>query len=223
MAKLCIALDTNLHQALELVRSLRGYPLVFKVGYKLFVSHHRAITDKIKENGFELFLDLKLHDIPNTVREGLLSAKDLGADYVTIHISAGREALRQAVEVKGKVKLLGVSLLTSLGEEDLKDVGICEDREKHVMHLANLALSIGLDGVVCSGYEVNILKQKIEKPFLAVVPGIRLEGEPAEDQKRVVSLEEALQLGADILVMGRSILRAENPVKRVEEILLRLA
>ncbi len=222
MAKLCIALDTNLQQAKDLVRSLRGYPLLFKVGYKLFICHHRAITDYIKEEGFELFLDLKLHDIPNTVKEGVLSAKELGADYLTIHISAGKSALRSAVEVKGKLKLLGVTLLTSLDDEDIQDIGLCRDREEQVFHLTELALREGFDGIVCSGRELSYLKEKASKPFIAVVPGVRLEGDPVEDQKRVVSLEEALSAGADIIVMGRSILRAENPVKKVEEILLRM-
>ncbi len=222
MAKLCIALDTNLQQAKDLLRSLRGYPLVFKVGYKLFICHHRTITDSVKEEGFELFLDLKLHDIPNTVKEGVLSAKDLGADYLTVHASAGRNALRSAVEVKGKIKLLGVTLLTSLGEEDLEDIGLCRSREEQVLKLAGLALEEGFDGIVCSGMELSYIRQGLQKPFLAVVPGVRLEGEPADDQKRVVSLEEALRAGADMVVMGRSILRAENPVKKVEEILLRL-
>lgn len=223
MAKLCIALDTNLPKATELVDALRGYPLVFKVGYKLFIGYHRVITDRIKERGFELFLDLKLHDIPNTVREGVLCAKDLGADYVTVHISAGREALRQAVEVRGKTKLLGVSLLTSLGEEDLAELGLCRGKDEHILRLAKLALEIGLEGIVCSGQEVRLLKEELQKNFLAVVPGVRLEGEPSEDQKRVVSLEEALQAGADLVVMGRSVLRAENPVKKVEDILLKIA
>lgn len=221
MAKLCIALDTNLQQAKDLVKSLRGYPVIFKVGYKLFICHHREITDTIKEEGFELFLDLKLHDIPNTVKEGVLSAKDLGADYLTVHTASGRQALRSAVEVKGKVKLLGVTLLTSLGEEDFVDIGLCRSREEQVLALAKLALDEGFDGIVCSGREVSFLKERIQKPFLAIVPGVRLEGEPAEDQKRVVSLEEAMKAGADIIVMGRSILRSENPLKKVDEILLR--
>lgn len=222
MAKLCIALDTNFQQAKDLIRSLRGYPVVFKIGYKLFISHHRAITDPIKEESFELFLDLKLHDIPNTVKEGVISAKDLGADYLTVHVSAGRQALSAAVEVKGKVKLLGVTLLTSLEEADFPDIGLCKNRDEQVFHMAELAIGVGFDGVVCSGLEVKSLKERVSKPFLAVVPGIRLEGEPAEDQKRVVNIEQALQAGADLLVIGRSILRSENPVKRVEEILLRI-
>ncbi|MFN3975927.1 MAG: orotidine-5'-phosphate decarboxylase [Aquificaceae bacterium] len=222
MAKLCIALDTNLPQALDLVKSLRGYPLIFKVGYKLFICHHRAITDKVKENGFELFLDLKLHDIPNTVKEGVLSAKDLGADYLTVHLSSGKEAMIQAVSSKGKLKLLGVSLLTSLEEEDLKEMGVCVGREDYVMGLVKKGVEWGLDGVVCSGYEARMIREKVPPGFLIVVPGIRLEGESKDDQKRVVSVEEALESGADIIVMGRSVLRAENPIKRVEEILLRI-
>ena len=222
MAKLCVALDTNLPQALELVMSLRGYPLIFKIGYKLFISHHRAITDKVKENGFELFLDLKLHDIPNTVKDGILSAKDLGADYLTVHLSSGKEALSQAVSSKGKLKLLGVSLLTSLEKEDIKEMGVCLERYEYVLNLVIKGAEAGVDGVVCSGHEARMIREKMPVGFLIVVPGIRLEGEPRDDQKRVVSIEEALEAGADILVMGRSVLRAENPIKKVEEILLRI-
>ncbi|MFN7064562.1 MAG: orotidine-5'-phosphate decarboxylase [Aquificaceae bacterium] len=223
MAKLCIALDTNLPKALELIGALRGYPLIFKVGYRLFIAFHRAITDKVKENNFELFLDLKLHDIPNSVKDGVQSAKDLGADYLTLHISSGREAIREAIKVKGKLKLLGVSLLTSLSREDLRDMGICLSEEEYVLSLAKRAVELGMEGVVSSGHEVKRLKENIDRSFIAVVPGIRMEGDLAEDQKRVVSLEEALEGGADILVIGRSILRAENPVKKVEEVLLKLA
>lgn len=220
MAKLCVALDTTLQQAKELIRALRGYPLLFKVGYRLFISHHRAITDVVKEEGFELFLDLKLHDIPNTVKDGVISARELGADYLTVHTLSGREALRSAVEVKGKTRLLGVTLLTSLAEEDLSDVGLCSGRQELVLRLAQLALDAGFDGIVCSGNEVRPLKEGIKKPFLAVVPGVRLEGEPTEDQKKAVSLQFALEAGADIIVMGRSLLRADNPIKKIEEVLL---
>lgn len=219
MAKLCLALDTNFHHALDLIRALRGYPLIFKVGYKLFIAHHRAITDRVKEEGFELFLDLKLHDIPNTVREGVFSAKELGADYLTLHISSGRQALKEAVSIKGKLKLLGVSVLTSLEEADLKELGVCRSKNEQVYELARVASEEGLDGVVCSGQELELLKGF---SLIKVVPGIRLEGEERDDQKRVVSLEEALEKGADVVVMGRSILRAENPVKKVEDLLLKL-
>ncbi len=176
MAKLCFALDTDFEKALELIKALEGYPVVIKVGYKLFISHHRNITDRVKEGGFELFLDLKLHDIPNTVREGVLSAKELGADYLTLHISAGRQALREAIRVKGGLKLLGVSLLTSLDEEDLRELGYCKARQEHVLDLARLALGEGIDGIVCSGMELKLLRETFGSSFLAVVPGVRLEG-----------------------------------------------
>lgn len=219
MAKLCLALDTEYERALELIKALRGYPLVIKVGYKLFISQHRKITDRVKEEGFELFLDIKLHDIPNTVKDGVLSAQELGADYLTLHISAGRQALREAVKVKGSTKLLGVSLLTSLDEEDLRDIGYCGNRLVRVVSLSKIAIEEGLDGVVCSGLELGVLRENFGGSFIAVVPGVRLEGEQADDQKKAVSLEQALRAGADLVVMGRSILRSKDPIKTVEDIL----
>ncbi len=221
MPKLCIALDTEYEKSLELVRALRGKDITFKVGYKLFISHHRKITEPIKQEGFELFLDLKLHDIPSTVRNGVASAKELGANYLTVHITSGRDALKQASEVGDGIKLLGVSLLTSLEEWDLKDFGVCLSKDEYVLKLASLALECGIEGLVCSGRELPLLKSRFK--FFAVVPGVRLKEEEREDQKRIVSLEEALRAGADMVVLGRSILRSEDPVKKVEEILALLS
>jgi len=217
MPKLCIALDTDYHTASELIKALKNKQVVFKVGYKLFISYHRRITDLIKEEGFELFLDLKLHDIPNTVKNGVISARELGADYLTIHVSSGPEALKQAVEVAENIKLLGVTLLTSLEEEQLKGLGICLSKEDYVVKLSSLALDCGIKGLVCSGKELPLLKSKFD--FFAVVPGVRLEGDPAEDQRRVVSLQEAIKHGADIIVLGRSVLKAEDPLKKIEDVL----
>jgi len=217
MPKLCIALDTEYENALKLVKALRGKDITFKVGYKLFISHHRRITEPIKEEGFELFLDLKLHDIPSTVQNGVLSAKELGADYLTVHITSGGDALRRAVEVSDGIKLLGVSLLTSLEEEHLKDFGVCLSKEEYVLRLASIALECGITGLVCSGKELPLLKSRFN--FFAVVPGVRLGQEGREDQRRVVSLEEAIRNGADMVVLGRSILRSQDPVKTVEDIL----
>lgn len=217
MPKLCVALDTEYDNALKLVKALRGKDITFKVGYKLFISHHRRITEPIKEEGFELFLDLKLHDIPSTIQKGVLSAKELGADYLTVHITSGRDTLRRAVEVGDGIKLLGVSLLTSLEEEHLKDFGVCLSKEEYVLKLTSLALECGITGLVCSGKELPLLKSRFN--FFAVVPGVRLGEEEREDQRRVVSLEEALRNGADMVVLGRSILRSQDPVKTVEDIL----
>ncbi|WP_448588225.1 orotidine-5'-phosphate decarboxylase [Thermocrinis sp.] len=221
MTRLCIALDTDYEKAVDLIKSIKNKEVVFKVGYKLFISHHRKITDLIKQEGFELFLDLKLHDIPNTVKDGVLSARELGADYLTVHVSAGSEALRSAVEVAEGLKLLGVTLLTSLEEPHLKELGVCVSKDEYVVKLSALALSCGLSGLVCSGKELPLLKSKFN--FFAVVPGVRLEEESSDDQKRVVSLQEAIKKGADMLVLGRSILRAEDPIQKVEDILVLLS
>ena len=217
MPKLCIALDTDYDKAVELINALKDKPIVFKVGYKLFISHHRKITDLIKQKGFELFLDLKLHDIPSTIRNAVLSALDLGADYLTVHIVSGKDALREAVNTAKGIKLLGVTLLTSLEEDQLKEWGLCISKEDYILNLSSLALNCGIEGLVCSGKELPLLKSKFN--FFAVVPGVRLYGEPQDDQKRVVRIEEAIRNGADMIVVGRSILTAKDPIKKVEEIL----
>lgn len=217
MPRLCIALDTSIGQALELISVLRGYPIVFKVGYRLFVSHHRNIVDAIKEAGFELFLDLKLNDIPNTMREATISVKDLGADYLTVHTLAGLSALRECASVKSRLKLLGVTVLTSLSEEEMQEVGLCPDSKRI---LAQIAYRAGLDGIVCSGKELEDFK---DINLMKVVAGIRLDNDSPHDQKRVVSLEDAIRLGADMIVMGRSIILSQSPIKTVDKILMTLS
>ena len=219
MTKLCIALDTDINRAMEFLYLFRGYSLIFKVSYKLFIAYHRRITDKVKEMGYELFLDLKLHDIPNTVREGIISAKELGADYLTVHLLSGRKAIRQAIEVKGDLKILGVTVLTSMTQEDLREVGIETDMNGEVLRLARIGIDEGVDGLVCSGEEVRLLKKTFGDSFIAVVPGVRFEDEESQDQARVITPKEAIKEGADIIVMGRSILNAKDPIKKVEEIL----
>ncbi|MEN3034001.1 MAG: orotidine-5'-phosphate decarboxylase [Aquificaceae bacterium] len=217
MPKLCIALDTSIAQALELIDGLRGYPVVFKVGYRLFISHHRNIVDAVKEAGFELFLDLKLNDIPNTMREATVSVKDLGADYLTLHTLAGFSALRECVQVKSRLKLIGVTVLTSLSEEDMEEIGLCQDSKRF---LATLAQRAGLDGIVCSGKELEEFK---DINLMKVVAGVRLSEDSPHDQKRVVSLEEAINLGADMIVMGRSILLSQSPIKTIDKILMTIS
>lgn len=216
MAKLCIALDTHIEKALSLIEALAGLPIVFKVGPSMILDHHRRVVDAVKERGFELFLDLKLHDIPNTVALAVESAERLSADYLTLHLSSGYEALKAAVEVRKKIKLLGVALLTSLDEDFLRDVGVCLSKDEYFTKLMDVGIKAGIDGFVCSVYELPIVK---ERGFMAVVPGVRIEGDPTDDQKRVATLREAVEGKADMVVVGRSILRAEDPIKRVEEIL----
>ena len=220
MAKLCVALDTEREKALKLVEELKDYPLIFKVGYKLFVPYGSAIIQTIKELApkSELFLDLKLHDIPNTVKNGVVGAKTLGVNYLTLHTLGGKEMVKTASEVKGDLKLLGVTLLTSHDESYLKELGIGLTKEEFVLKLAKLGLKNGCDGLVCSAYEVDFLKEKLGD-FLAIVPGIRPEGFEKGDQKRVATPKKAVKRGADILVVGRPIVEAEKPKEVVEKIL----
>ncbi len=220
MAKLCVALDTDYRNAIDLVKALLGYPVIFKVGYKLFIPYGRSVTEFIKERNFELFLDLKLNDIPNTVRNGVTAAEELSADYLTVHILSGREALRESLKVKSRAKLLGVTLLTSLDQSFLEEVGIMSSVQDTVLKLASMGIEEGLDGIVCSGYEVKLLKDKIKRDFIAVVPGIKFNQD--RDHKRGIGFFDAVKLGADMVVVGRAILQADDPVKKVEELLVNL-
>jgi len=220
MAKLCIALDTERKKALKLVEELRDYPIIYKIGYKLFIPFGFEILNSVREINpdAELFLDLKLHDIPNTVKNGVSEVQKLGVDYLTVHTLGGREMLKTASAVKGNLKLLGVTLLTSHDEGYLRELGIALSKREFILKLAAIGLENGCDGLVCSAEEVELLKEKFGN-FLAVVPGIRPEGFERGDQKRVATPKEAVKRGADILVVGRPIIHSEDPKAVVESIL----
>ena len=220
MAKLCVALDTDYEKAKKLVEELKDYPLIFKVGYKLFIPYGREVIDTLKgiSPKAELFLDLKLHDIPNTVRNGVRGATQLGVDYLTLHTLGGKEMIETATGVKGNTKLLGVTLLTSHDEGYLREIGVNLPKEEFILRLAKIGLESGCDGLVCSAHEVAFLKERLGD-FLAVVPGIRPEGADKGDQKRVATPREAVDRGADILVVGRPVVEAPDPKAVVERIL----
>jgi orotidine-5'-phosphate decarboxylase len=223
-AKLCIALDCEREKALRIVKSLKDVPsIVFKISYKLFLPHGKDIIFQIKElhPSSEIFLDLKFHDIPNTVGIAIEQINPLPVDYITIHSLAGREVLRRAVEVKRKdLKILAVTLLTSHDDEFLKEIPINLTREELVLKLASLSIESGVDGVVCSGWEVEKIKNIFGKKILTVVPGIRFSFKITEDdQKRIITPQEAVRKGADILVIGRPILNSPNPKETVLKVL----
>jgi orotidine-5'-phosphate decarboxylase len=222
--KLCVALDTEREKALNLAKELKDFPIILKVGYKLFIPYGVDIVKELKKvaPNLELFLDLKLHDIPNTVRNGVIGANQLGVNYLTIHSLGGKEMIEKAAEVKGNLKLLGVTLLTSHDEGYLNFLGIKIPKEEFVLKLAQMATSAGCDGLVCSAEEVKFLKENLNRDFIAVVPGIRLEKIEGDDQKRVATPEEAIERGADIIVVGRPVVNAEKPIEVVEEILKRI-
>lgn len=217
MAKLCVALDVEYSRAREFLKSLSGLPIVVKVGPKLFLEAGRDICNAVKEEGFELFLDLKLHDIPNTVRLAVEQAQKIGADYLTLHTLGGREMLREAVSAGDSINLLGVTLLTSHDEEYMKFLkSTFSSVEDMVIYLAKQAHETGLDGVVCSAGEVRKVKEKTS--LFTVVPGIRLSSR-RHDQKRVYGPREAVKEGADMIVMGRDIYLSSEPKKVVEDVL----
>ncbi|RUM58900.1 MAG: orotidine-5'-phosphate decarboxylase [Persephonella sp.] len=221
MAKIALALDVeDLDLAKNILREIKDYKIIVKIGYLLFIKGGVPLIDFVKNLGFEIFLDLKLHDIPNTVYNGVRSASELGIDYLTIHALGGREMLIRAVEgKKNNLKLLAVSILTSHSDDYLDYIGTKYSLDDLVLKLAKTSLECGVDGLVSSALEVKKLKSSINKDFLAVVPGIRLDKTAKDDQNRVATPEEAVKNGADILVIGRPILKSEDKKKTIEFIL----
>ncbi len=219
---LAIALDVQDAQAaLSLAAQFGGLPVWMKIGLELFTAGGPDVVCKIRALGFPVFLDLKFHDIPNTVKGAVRSAVGLGADLLTVHISGGEAMLAAAVEGKGLgladkgakpgaldgPKILGITMLTSSGAGQSR-----EEIEKSVVAAALCARQCGLDGVVCSGLEVAAVKQRCGASFLGLCPGIRFAGEGSgDDQARVVTPSEAVGNGADYLVMGRPVTRSADP------------
>ncbi len=218
--RLALALDVkDLKEACDILEQLRDEKIIIKIGYQLFIKEGINIVKKIKDMGFELFLDLKLHDIPNTVYNGVKSAVDIGADYLTLHTLGGKEMMEKAVEAKkgSDLKLLGVTILTSHSEDYLEYLGTRYSLDQLALKLAKTAIDAGIDGIVSSPFEVRSIKEKIGKDFISVTPGIRF-SKTDDDQKRVATPEFAVKEGADILVIGRPIIRAENKKKLIKEI-----
>jgi len=218
--KIIIALDVkNKEEAVAVVSGLKE-ARTFKVGLELFTAEGPTLFKKLKVLRKRIFLDLKLHDIPNTVAGAVRSAVRHGIQMMTIHASGGREMMARAAEAAretaemDKVEaplLLGVTILTSLKSADLDEVGMKPDLAGQVLRLAGLAKSAGMDGVVCSPQEIEILRQEYGRDLLIVTPGIRPAWAAAQDQKRIMTPAEALRKGADYLVIGRPITGAALP------------
>lgn len=218
--RIIIALDVRTkEEGLALVAALEE-ARVFKVGLELFTAEGPALFKKIKALRKEVFLDLKLHDIPNTVAGAVRSAGGHGVRMMTIHTSGGREMMAAAAEMAGRVSqetgrpkplLLGVTVLTSLKGGDLEEVGMNGDVAGQVLRLAGLAKAAGLDGVVCSPQEIEVLRREFGRDLVIVTPGIRPQWAAAQDQKRIMTPAEAVDRGADYLVIGRPITGAPSP------------
>lgn len=231
------SIDTiDLAHATKLIQSVAGGPKPavggIKLGLEFFLAHgapgvRYAFPTPVRATGVGFFLDLKLHDIPNTVAGGIHAVVDLAPTFITIHASGGREMMKAAVEEAAsqaaklnvaRPKLLGVTVLTSLDRADLESTGINADPSEQVLRLAALAHESGLDGVICSPHEISALRKQCGPDFVLMVPGIRPVGSAANDQKRAMTPRQAVDLGATNLVVGRPIYQAQDPRAAAEAI-----
>jgi orotidine-5'-phosphate decarboxylase len=212
---ICCAIDRpDLTGALALVETLKDDVGIIKLGLEFFIANGAFGVTAVAAIGVPLFLDLKLHDIPKTVEGSVAAVARLPVDLLTLHASGGRAMLEAAVRARnaagGRLRLLGVTVLTSLDASDLEALGIARSPADQVLALAEMALSAGLDGLVCSPHEVAALRRRFGFKPLLVVPGIRPE-RVADDQKRTLDPRRARELGADLLVIGRPITAAAEP------------
>lgn len=219
-----VALDySNEKQALAFVDKINPEQCRVKIGKELFTACGPAIVENLLSKNFEVFLDLKFHDIPNTVAKACRAAADLGVWMLNVHafggsamLGAAREAIDKSTH---KPLLIAVTILTSLSDTELQDIGIAETAEQSVVRLAKLAAAEKLDGVVCSAKETALLAEAISPDFVLVTPGIRPEGSQQGDQKRVVTPAQAMQSGSHYLVIGRPITQANDPEKALDGII----
>ncbi|PIE44861.1 MAG: orotidine-5'-phosphate decarboxylase [Gammaproteobacteria bacterium] len=197
-----------------------------KVGKELFVAEGPRIVEKLQRLGFDIFLDLKFHDIPNTVAKACLEAAKLGVWMTNVHAFGGQKMMSHVMETLSTLNqrplITAVTVLTSMDERNLHSLGINTGIMEQVSRLAALAKDSGLDGVVCSAQEAQLLRQQLGDDFLLVTPGIRLPDDRVDDQHRIMTPEKALQAGATHLVIGRPITQAKDPQKAVETIIQRL-
>ena len=218
-----VALDfPSAEPALELAARLSPQLCRLKVGKELFTRSGPQLVEQLQGMGFEIFLDLKFHDIPNTVAGAVRAAADLGVWMVNVHAAGGRRMMEAAASaLQGRANrpfLIAVTVLTSMTGEDLRELGYSETPAERVLRLAALTADSGLDGVVCSAMEASYLRNARGEGFTLVTPGIRLAGDSADDQRRVVTPADAMALGSDYLVIGRSITGAQDPLAALRQV-----
>lgn len=222
--KVVIALDYDDKEiARSFIKQLSPDDCRLKIGKEMFTHFGPDFVKEVVDQGFDVFLDLKFHDIPNTVAKAVKAAAELGVWMVNVHASGGRKMMQAAkdilVQFGDKAPLLiAVTVLTSMDESDLKELGITLNPEEQVKKLALLTQASGLDGVVCSSHEAPILKALLGQSFKLITPGIRPEGSAIGDQKRIKTPKQAIQSGADYLVIGRPITQSDDPQKVLTEI-----
>ena|ERR1700726_3970874 len=223
--KIIVALDVPTRErTLKLVEQLRDQIDFFKIGLQLYTTAGPEIVRAVSATGAKVFLDLKLHDIPNTVARAVESASALGVQMLTIHLSGGSEMIRAAMAArKTEMSILGVTVLTSATQQTLDEIGIGEQLDRHVLRLAGIGVSAGIDGLVASSFEVPALRAEFGDKIKLVVPGIRTAGSERGDQKRTMTPREAIDAGADYLIIGRPITAAKSPLEAIQHIIAGLS
>ena len=215
--KIFVACDTaNIHKIKKIIKNTNNSKI--KIGYKFgleFLNSKKGRTFLSRLKNKTIFADLKLHDIPNTCASAVKAIKDLKINYLTIHISSGLEALKATKKVSGKIRLIGVTILTSLDDKALKDIGFDKDVKKIVLHQARIANKAKLDAIVCGAQEVKLVKKVFKKEI--ITPGIRFNSK-SNDQKRVLTPKQAYKIGSDWLVMGRPITKG-NIKKNIQNLI----
>ena len=222
-----VALDAkSQYDALTIAEQLDPALCRVKVGKELFTHEGPSVVKALHDKGFEVFLDLKFHDIPNTTAQAVCAAADMGVWMVNVHASGGRKMMETCVERlktgNYNTQLIAVTVLTSMGREDLADLGLDVEPFEHVKRLATLTKESGLDGVVCSAQEAKMLRETLGAEFALVTPGIRPAGSAADDQKRIVTPKQAMLDGSTHLVIGRPITKSENMRQTLKDILATL-
>lgn len=227
-SEVMVALDYETKQeALQLLRSLAEMKPYVKVGMQLFYAEGPALIHLLKEMGFSIFLDLKLHDIPNTVKGAAHSIAKLGVDMFNVHCAGGSKMMEAALEgldqahssTTKKPLVIGVTQLTSTSQRMMQqEIGISGKLEDTILHYGKLAQGAGLDGVVCSPLEVKMIKSNLGQPFLTVTPGIRPKTASVDDQIRITTPYDAAKLGTDYMVIGRAITKAVDPAQAYQDI-----
>ena len=224
LLSIIVALDAKSQtEALSIADQLDPSLCRVKVGKDIFTHEGPTVVKALHDRGFEVFLDLKFHDIPNTTAQAVCAAADMGVWMVNVHASGGRKMMETCVERlqagNYNTQLIAVTVLTSMGREDLKDLGLDVEPFEHVKRLATLTKDSGLDGVVCSAQEAKMLRETLGQDFALVTPGIRPLGSNADDQKRIVTPKQAMLDGSTHLVIGRPITQSANMNQTLKDIL----
>ena len=220
--QIIVGLDfDNADSAFEITKLLNPENYKVKVGNQLFTACGPTVLEDLSRQGFDIFLDLKYHDTPNTVEKAILEACKNNVWMTNIHLSGGQKMIESAVKAKNSISseilLIGVTVLTSLDQKDLSDVGVSRDLKDQIISLFNLGKKGGIDGIVCSANDLVYLKKEELDSLITVCPGIRVKAESG-GQKRTATIHDAINMGADYLVVAREIISSSNPLKVINEI-----